>query len=662
MPDLIAQGPRPQDRWRRQINAATTGELGRAASEFGTPWDDRISRQHATLGWDGKQLTISKLIDARNYIFHRGQRKDDFSITVGDHFVIGQTTFSLVDQRVHVHHDGLPAVTEHTFAASHLRQSRYRDADRRIEVLSRIPEIIEGSTSDQELFVRLVNVVMQGIERATFVAIVADSDQAQSSPPSPTPTTGMPANSDETVDNPDLPANSMASAKSAKKKSEKLNRGPTAKQWEDESSSTSESNTVRIDDNIGVLHWDSRNLVGMQFSPSAQLIRQAIETQESVLHIWSRSIDQSNENYTQSENVDWAFCSPISSETMPGWAIYVAGDFRSFQTTSNNATSAAAIDLHDDLKFAELAATTLGSLRQTRFLERRQNSLRPFFAPVVLKALATQEPDQVLQPRECDVSVLFCDLRGFSRQSEESADRLLELLQRVSDALGVMTHHILDSGGVVGDFHGDAAMGFWGWPFPGQNTVHQACVAALAIQREFESAAAQKDNALAHFRAGLGIASGRAVAGQIGTKDQVKVTVFGPVVNLASRLESMTKQLRATILLDEATAQAVEKTLDPSIGRLRRIARVQPVGMNTPLMVSELLPPAGPESILTDEHIDAYEQAVDALQTGRWGEAFRLLHQVPAEDRVKDFLTVFIAQHGRTPPPDWDGYIRLPEK
>jgi adenylate cyclase len=599
MPDLIAQGPRPQDRWRRPLPSTPGADpalLGRTAPGFGVPWDDRISRRHAWLHWDGKYLEVNRLVDARNHIFHRGTRRDQFRIAIGEHFVIGQTTFSLVDQRVRVLSDEAPAVTEHTFAASQLRQARYRDADRRIDVLSRLPEIIQGSTSDEEMFVRMVNVLMQGIDQATFVAIVATS---------------------------------------------------TTKP-----------------DGIEILHWDCRNLTGEQFSPSAQLIRQALESNQSVLHVWSRALNsEGRQSYTQSEDIDWAFCSPVNSEACPGWAIYVAGDFGSLVSPSTvQATSAIAMDLQDDLKFAELTATTLSSLRQNRFLQRRQDSLRPFFAPVVLQALATREPDEVLAPREANVSVLFCDLRGFSRQSEESGDRLLELLRRVSDALGVMTHHILATGGVVGDFHGDAAMGFWGWPLADASTVLPACQAALAIWAEFEASSRMENHALSKFKAGLGIATGKAVAGQIGTVDQVKVTVFGPVVNLASRLESMTKQLRAPILIDEATAQRVRNEVDKSIARVRRVARLQPYGMNVPLMVSELLPPAGPDSFLTDEHVEAYEKAVDFLQQGRWSDAFQWLHRVPAEDRVKDFLTVYIAQHGRTPPADWQGFIRLPEK
>jgi adenylate cyclase len=635
MPDLIAQGPRPQDRWRRALPTEPSNApvvVGRTSLGWSVAWDDRVSRRHAELSWNGSRLAVSRLLEARNPIFYQGVRRDQFEAAIGEHFVIGQTTFSLVDQRVRVlgSSEELPAVTEQTFAASKLRQSRFRDADERIDVLSRLPEIIQASNRDEELFRHVVNLLLQGIARAGFVAIVADeqvaSGEAVGETASPSIAPSPPAPDQGTV--------------------EKAVR----------SSSVS-------DDSIRVLHWDSRSLTGDQFTPSAGLIRQAVRSGESVLHVWSRTLAEPASSYTQSENVDWAFCTPLVSEISPGWAIYVAGDFGVLAGPAiRDATLTLTGDLQDDLKFTELAGTTLISLRQNRLLQRRQDSLRPFFAPVVRQALAHRDPDEVLAPREAQVSVLFCDLRGFAKQSEESADRLLELLRRVSDALGVMTHHILASDGVVGDFHGDAAMGFWGWPFASPETVPKAALAALAIRAEFEAAAALPDHPLAGFRAGLGIASGRAVAGRIGTVDQVKVTVFGPVVNLASRLESLTKPLQAPILIDEATADYLRLHVEPSIARVRRVARLLPVGFKTPLMVSELLPPAGPESLLSDEHISAYEQALTAFQQRQWSEAFRLLHRVPAEDRVKDFLTVLIAQHGRTPPADWPGYIAMLDK
>ena len=185
MPDLIAQGPSPSDRWRRPLPKDPVLQqpvvLGRTAAGWAVPWDDRISRSHVRLLWNGSRLEVSRLIDARNPVFHKGLRQDDFNIGIGDHFVIGQTTFSLVDQRVRMVSQSIemPALTEHTYAPSQLRQARYRDADRRIEVLSRVPEIISSSTSDEELCARVVNVLMQGIQQASFVAIVGDQPSGE---------------------------------------------------------------------------------------------------------------------------------------------------------------------------------------------------------------------------------------------------------------------------------------------------------------------------------------------------------------------------------------------------------------------------------------------------------------------------------------------------
>jgi adenylate cyclase len=224
-----------------------------------------------------------------------------------------------------------------------------------------------------------------------------------------------------------------------------------------------------------------------------------------------------------------------------------------------------------------------------------------------------------------------------------------------------MTHEILEHGGVVGDFHGDAAMGFWGWPLTSPGDVRQSCLAALAIRAAFD-AARGADQLLAGFQVGIGLATGSAVAGKIGTADQVKVTVFGPVVNLASRLEGMTKVFRAPILIDEDTARELRKSLAPDVARLRRVARVRPFGVDATVEVSELLPPTAQLPQVSDQAIADYEAALAAFQAGRWSEAFDQLHRVPPTDRVKDFLTVYIAQHNRTPPANWDGVISLPSK
>ncbi|QDV55054.1 adenylate/guanylate cyclase domain-containing protein [Rosistilla oblonga] len=591
MLDLVVQGSRNEDRWRRPVSDLDASHpivLGRDAGTWSIPWDDRISRQHVRMTREGKQLRIRRIAAARNPIFFKGQQSEEFLISVGEHFVVGATTFTLVDRPQLDSPDPEGELTQHAFDAQQLRRNPFRDAGQRIEVLRRLPELISGSNSDQELWVRVATVLLQGIPSASAVAVVG------------------------------------------------LNRSDTPE--------------------ISVQHFDSRVPTSQERAPSASLVRKSLESGESILHLWNGGRES---QFTQLDGIDWAFCVPVISGT-DGLGLYVAGAMAGlFNGPAGNAASQAADVLQDDLKFSELVATTIGNLRDMRALQRRQAGLQQFFAPVVMNALGNKETEDALAPRETELSALFCDLRGFSRQSEKAQGRLLELLERVSEALGVMTRHILDSGGVIGDFHGDAAMGFWGWPIAQVDAPGRACAAALAILEEFTSAGS--DGRLADFRCGIGISSGRAVAGRIGTVDQVKVTAFGPVVNLASRLEGMTKQLSAEILVDEITARYVRDFVPPTTCRIRRLARVRPAGIETPLVVSQILPPEGPLCGLTDADIATYEEALDALLDKRWGDAFERLHAVPAADRAKDFLTVYIAQHGRVAPSDWNGVIDLPK-
>jgi len=588
MADLIAQGPQPQYRWRRRVPADVPQVLGRTSHPWSVPWDERISRKHAELTLIEGRLRVKLLPDARNPIFFRGRRSDAFEVQAGDHFVIGETTFTLANERVLLGAHEPNPITERTFSIEELRSRPYRRPDQRMEVLGRLPDVITSSSSDHELFTRLINLLLAGVSRAAAAAIVEIAAD--------------PAGTSE----------------------------------------------------LKVLHWDRRILSGADFNPSERLIRQAVSTKQSVAYVWSGA-ERGPGDFTLSEGLDWAFCTPISGQACKGLALYVTGSFAGDAALDLGADVES---LGEEIKFTELTAATFGSLREARFLARKQAGLSQFFSPVVLEALADQDAEVVLQPREADVTVLFCDLRGFSRTSEKFSRQLHELLQRVSQALGVTTHHILQTGGVVGDFHGDAVMGFWGWPLPQADAVRRACQAALGIRAEFAAAAAEGSaHTLANFRVGIGIATGRAVAGKIGTVDQVKVTVFGPVVNLASRLEGLTKDLRVPILLDEVTATAARQQLSAEEARLRRLATVRPHGLETPVFVSELLPPFLEYPQLSNEHLAAFESAVEALNARDWSRALMLLHQVPPDDLAKDFLTVFIAQHNRTPPEKWDGVV-----
>jgi adenylate cyclase len=591
MADLIAQGMQDQQRWRRSLPEDRTVLLGRTASEWSVPWDEQISRRHVQLTWSGGRLHISRLPTARNTIFVGGEPVEEADLRPGDSFVSGGTTFTVTDEKAEVESGTASPVAEQAFRVQDLQQVTYRDADRRLDILSRLPELIAGATSDGELFIRLGNMLLAGIPQAEVVAVV-DSE------PGPSP-------------------------------------------------------------QIEVLYWDRRTPFGGSFRPSQRLILRAIQRQESVLHARGSGGDL-GASLTVSDVFDWAFCTPVRGESTSGLGLYVSGRFDG--PGPDRSGPATGGDLRAEVKFTELVASLLSSLRQVRLLQRQQAVLGQFFSPTVLSALGNEDAGSLLAPCETKVSVLFCDLRGFSAESERSETDLLGLLERVSKALGVMTRHILDQGGVIADFQGDAALGFWGWPIQQSDTISRVCQAALAIRTQFEAAGNQAGAPLAGFRAGIGIATGTAVAGKIGTNDQAKVGVFGPVVNLGSRLEGMTKLLHAAVLMDEATDQLARQQLPPGVARLRRVARVKPYGLDKPLTVTELLPPADEYPELQDEHIAAYEEALGEFQAGRWSRAYELLYKVPPDDRVKDFLTIYIAQRNRVAPPDWNGVIVLSEK
>lgn len=407
---------------------------------------------------------------------------------------------------------------------------------------------------------------------------------------------------------------------------------------------------------LQLLSWQSRDPGRTTLVPSRRLVASAVKDKVSVLHTWDTNADE--QLYTYDEKRDWAFCVPIQHDALRGWCLYISGLSRS--PVSMDISDE---DLRLDLRFIELLAEFIGATSQVRRLEDVQTGMSRFFSPKIIQLLSEQNEDidSALQPRSSDIGVLFCDLRGFSKASEENQDDLVAMLARVSAALEVMTRHIMEEDGVVTDFQGDSALGFWGWPTRPDDGPVAACRAALAIQREFQARSIEEDSPLSGFRVGVGVAWGNAVAGRIGPEQIIKVGVFGPVVNLCSRLEGMTKMMRVPILIDEQTAASVRESMPREEGRCRRLCRVQPVGMEQPLMISELLPPESDDTI-SDEQILLYEKALDTFIAGDWDEAIDLLGELPIRDRGKDFLMIHIAQHHYEPPSGWNGTVVLTSK
>ncbi len=587
---LTATGAKDGQRVSVDINEGQSVSIGRSPdADVAIQWDTFLSRKHATLTFNADRISLATNASATNAIFVNGESTRSCHLQLGQHFVIGTTTFRVTDDDTPSKSPDSP-FEEVMFNRQQLRQVRFSDADRRLEVLSSLPEVIRGSRFDSELYIRLVDLLLAGVANAEAASVV------------------------------------------------KLEGGQ----------------------DVDVLHWNRRREAAGRFRPSARLVLEAFRNEQSVLHVWE-AVDESNDDYTQMAEFDWAFCTPVTSGEF-SWGLYVAGRSEPTQLSTGG------LPIQADVKFVEFVAEIVQELQRTSRLERQSASLRQFLPPTILASLddaggeSSSINTDVLDPRECLVTVLFCDLRGFSQRAVQWADNLTGLLDRVSQALDLMTEQIIEHRGVTGDFLGDAALGFWGWPFESEESCVDACRAALGIRQAFADRRGRKDHPLSDFEVGIGIARGIAVAGKIGTREKMTVTVFGPPVNLASRLESATKQLRVPIVLDEATAEIARSRFDKEEGRVRKLARVVPYGTENPVVVSELLPSEAQFGELTDSHLAEYERGVEHFIEGSWDDAYQCLHKMPASDRAQDFLSMMIAQHNRVAPSDWDGTIRLASK
>jgi adenylate cyclase len=616
MLQISISGPDASQRLQKALSDGQTVRIGRAPKQgWAVPWDRAISREHADIRWQNGQLTISMVPTATNPIIHRNKMMKELTIAPDDWFQIGETKFQAggVAERTMVARGGEAAdpdtvdvefdqgvgsvMEEYAYSQDELNKVAFKNSDLQLEILSRLPRLISGSHTDEDLGALLSRLLLDAVPPAEAIAV---------------------AHFDETR----LPENVAA-----------IDSFPKPL-------------TLRV---------ETRENYSGQFSPSRKILLRALKTQTSVIHIWDA--DEEGGGATVSEGLGWAFCAPIVGESSKGWCLYVSG-----KGTTDGGLTVTEEDVAGDLRFTELVAQFIGSIRNVRLLQEQKTQLSAFFSPKVIEGLTNQDGGDTLEPSEKNISVLFCDVRGFSKKSEKLQDDLLALLRSVSAALNVMAKGILQRDGAIADFQGDAALGFWGWPVELEEGPVPACKAAIAICNHFHNEIAVEGSLLEGFSVGLGVAHGRALAGQIGTDQQAKVGVFGPVVNQGARLETMTKQFDLPICMDEPTAEYAKMYLPESEGRLRRLARVRPKGMDTPMTVYGLLPRTDQFAWVTDEVVADYDKALDAVTEGQWSSAVEILERIPDEDGPKQFLLRNMAALGNEPPASWDGAFSLANK
>jgi class 3 adenylate cyclase len=602
-----------QYNWRYRLEPKKQIRLGRDPkdSDWAVPEDRMISAWHAILEWDGEQLnvirrprTVEYPREPANEIYFQNQPARHFSLKPGESFVIGATRFTLrideeSDQSSPV--DATIVKRQVERSRTELESVQFADPASFLRALVPLPLQMMNARNDAGLFRQALKVIRESLPRADAAAIVHIPPDAPPEQP----------------------------------------RVTVVEQY--------------------VRHTVPA-LAG-EFVPSRKLVRRVIgeERKKSCLHVWSTSPSDLDKAVSMDQSVTlgamyqqgltpWAICTPFQDGSQ--YALYVSGRMPGGALgTTRDITP----ELTEYQKFIEILVGMVETTRRTLRLTNQTALLREAWPRGIRKYLDDPERlEALLRPQEKDVTVLFCDLRNYSGFAEEGGAKLHEAWKEIQTALDTMSGAITERDGIVAGFRGDAVLGFWGWPEPQSDQVEKAADAAFRIHERLSGWMVKR-------RCGLGLTHGRALAGRLGAHDLAVVDLYGPVVNLAFRLEEMTKAFGVGIVVSDEVANELRR-VDPrgAKWRTRGLGRVRPRGMKTPLMAYELVPPSaasggswmsGPyyQNILA-----RWNEAVSHFTSGQWSEAAIQLDEF-YDDPATQCLLRYMARTEGKPPADWDG-------
>ena len=290
-----------------------------------------------------------------------------------------------------------------------------------------------------------------------------------------------------------------------------------------------------------------------------------------------------------------------------------------------------------------------------------QDALGRYTAPALVKELMSNPKALSLgwgDKRE--LTVFFSDLQNFTSISERlTAEQLVQLL---NDYLTEMTDIVLESGGIVDKYIGDAIMAFWGAPYDDPDHAMNACRATLKMQQRITELHPKWIEEYGEdILARCGLNTGEAVAGNMGSKHKFNYTLMGDTVNLASRFEGANKPYGTLVMIGEGTYKVVK---DYVITRELDFLAVK--GKERPVRVYELM---GLEEDM-DERIvelaDRFNKALDVYRQTKFEEALAEFLKIMDDFDGDGPSKLYIArcrEYIRNPPPlDWDGVYRMKTK
>jgi adenylate cyclase len=282
-----------------------------------------------------------------------------------------------------------------------------------------------------------------------------------------------------------------------------------------------------------------------------------------------------------------------------------------------------------------------------------------YIPPELVEEMSRNPESYTLESQNRELTVLFSDVRDFTRISEGlSATALSELM---NEYLTAMTKVIRDHRGTVDKYIGDAIMAFWGAPIHDDDHPRHALYAAIRMVSQVRALSMEfRERGWPELHIGVGINTGDMNVGNMGSRFRRAYTVMGDEVNLASRLEGLTKTYGVSLIVSRSTRDAVPELAYRELDRVRVKGRDKPVGIYEPL---------GPRDGVDDslrKELEFYREAIKLYRAGNWELAelqfVNLAKRAPKRALYKLYIERINGYRTNPPPPDWDGVYTHLEK
>jgi adenylate cyclase len=317
-------------------------------------------------------------------------------------------------------------------------------------------------------------------------------------------------------------------------------------------------------------------------------------------------------------------------------------------------------------EIGQLSAAFNRMVEQLRQNVRIRETFGRYIDPKVVEGLIDQPALAATEGQRCVMTVMFCDLQGFTSLSESVTPQgLVKVMNRY---LSTMSEPIRSHRGIIDKYIGDAIMAYWGPPFIDEaDQARFACFAAIDMIGRIATLRKELPELLGvrtipmQCDIRIGIATGEALVGSIGSEFMMSYTVMGDTVNLASRLEAANKIYSSRSLVSEATVAAAGAAIEA-----REIDRLVVVGQTSPQVVFEIM---GRKGELTPDQLllrTRYSEGLAAYRARNWDEARRAfnaaLEAIPADGPSTTLAMRVESLQANPPAADWEGSWYLDHK